>query len=73
MERLLRGNTMKNAAINTVKKLWADESGQGAAEYILLLVVVVGIVMLFKDRIAGIVNSKLSDLQAGTEGVTTSL
>ena len=73
MERLLRGNTMKNTAINTVKKLWADESGQGAAEYILLLVVVVGIVMLFKDRISGIVNQKLSDLQQGTEGVTTQL
>ena len=73
MERLLRGNTMKNTAIKTVKKLWADESGQGAAEYILLLVVVVGIVMLFRERISGIVNQKLSDLQQGTEGVTTQL
>ena len=64
---------MKNAAIKTVKKLWADESGQGAAEYILLLVVVVGIVMLFRGRISEIVNQKLSDLQAGTEGITTTL
>ena len=36
---------------NFARKFWKDESGQGATEYILLLVVVVGLVLLFKDRI----------------------
>lgn len=73
MGKTLRGNIMKNATINTLKKLWNDESGQGAAEYIMLLVVVVGVVMLFRDRIASIVNEKLGDLEAGAAGVTSNL
>ena len=36
---------------NTLKGLWRDESGQGATEYILILVVVVAIVFAFKDAI----------------------
>ena len=55
---------MKKTALNTIKKLWSDESGQGATEYILLLVVVVGIAMIFKDRIRGAVEGKLSDLNS---------
>ena len=34
--------------ITTAKNIWKDESGQGAVEYILLLVVVVGIITLLK-------------------------
>lgn len=44
------------------KKLWADESAQGATEYILLLVVVVAVVMLFKDKIKGALTGKLESL-----------
>lgn len=47
---------------NTFKKLIQDESGQGATEYILLLVVVVAIAMLFKEQIMGIVKGKISDI-----------
>jgi|NOAtaT_7_FD_contig_41_3362275_length_397_multi_7_in_0_out_0_1 Flp pilus assembly pilin Flp len=39
--------------ITTAKNIWKDESGQGAVEYILLLVVVVSVVTLFKERITG--------------------
>ena len=53
---------MKKAAINTIKKLWQDESGQGATEYILLLVVVVGLAMAFRDQISSIVNDKIADV-----------
>ena len=45
-----------------VKNLWNDESGQGATEYILLLVVVVAIALIFKDRIKTIVTDKLTAL-----------
>ena len=44
------------------KNLWKDESGQGATEYILLLVVVVGLALVFKDRIMTIVKDKLGAL-----------
>jgi len=50
------------------KKLWADESAQGATEYILLLVVVVAVVMLFKDKIKTALSSKLESLGSDIGG-----
>ncbi|MCB0350132.1 MAG: hypothetical protein KDD38_03045 [Bdellovibrionales bacterium] len=54
---------MKNIK-NTIKNLIKDESGQGATEYILLLVVVVAIAMLFKDQIMGVVKSKMAQVSS---------
>jgi len=45
-----------------LKNLWKDESGQGATEYILLLVVVVAIGMLFRDKIQETLKGKLEEL-----------
>ena len=42
-----------------LKELWKDESAQGATEYILLLVVVVGIAFAFKQQIMDLVTDKL--------------
>ena len=44
------------------KKLWQDESGQGATEYILILVVVVAIVMAFKGKIIGIIEGRTGEM-----------
>ncbi len=46
----------------TLKKLWQDESAQGATEYILMLVVVVSIAMLFKNQIKEIIQGKVTKL-----------
>jgi Flp pilus assembly pilin Flp len=54
------------------KKLWNDESGQGATEYILLLVVVVGLAVLFKGKIMAIVTEKLTALGTDISGFTSS-
>ena len=54
-----------------MKNLWQDESGQGATEYILLLVVVVGLAMLFKGEIMKMVTTKLGELSADIQGVTS--
>ncbi len=48
--------------------LWKDESAQGATEYILLLVAVVAVVLIFKDKIRGIVEGMLSNLQGNING-----
>jgi Flp pilus assembly pilin Flp len=48
--------------IATFKNLWKDESGQGATEYILLLVIVVAIAFLFKDKIQTALSAKLNEL-----------
>ncbi len=47
---------------NFVKKLWNDESGQGMAEYVLLIVVVLTVAFMFKDRIKNMVGSKLDEV-----------
>ena len=52
---------MKKLA-NTIKAIWQDESAQGATEYILLLVVVVGIAMIFGPKIKTIVGDKMGEL-----------
>ena len=44
------------------KKLWQDESAQGATEYILILVVVAAIVFAFKGKIIGIIESKTGEM-----------
>lgn len=55
---------------STLKRLWADESGQGATEYILLLVIVVAIAFLFKDRIKETLTNKLNDLNSSISSFT---
>jgi len=61
---------MKNIK-NTLKRVWEDESAQGATEYILLLMIVVAIVLLFKDRIKGLVEGRLDSLGGGLGEVST--
>lgn len=48
-----------------IKKTSKDEKGQGAIEYILLLVVVIGIVILFKGQIGQRITDAIGKI--GTE------
>lgn len=48
---------------NFSKNLLKDRSGQGATEYILLLVVVVALVLMFKGEIQSTVQGKINDLK----------
>lgn len=45
------------------KRMLKNESGQGATEYILLLVVVVALVMIFKNEIKSTVEGKVGELR----------
>jgi Flp pilus assembly pilin Flp len=67
-----KGGNMKRIQ-GIMNQLIQDESGQGVTEYILLLVIVVGLAMLFKGPLGTMVNQKLSDLSSALQGVTTSL
>jgi Flp pilus assembly pilin Flp len=55
---------------SVLKNVWKDESGQGATEYILLLVIVVAVAMLFKGKILEIINGKLAELQTAISSFT---
>jgi Flp pilus assembly pilin Flp len=58
---------MKTLA-NKIKALWNDESAQGATEYILLIVIVVGLAMMFKTQITNILKDKLSQIGSAIGG-----
>lgn len=62
---------MKKVA-TMLKNLWKDESGQGATEYVLLVVVVVALVMLFRERIYAALSDKLGTLASDITGFTGS-
>ncbi len=51
------------------KSILRSRAGQGATEYILLLVVVVGLVMIFKDKIKNIMSSKVEQLGQDIDSV----
>jgi Flp pilus assembly pilin Flp len=53
---------------NAMKSLWKDESAQGATEYILLLVVVVTLAIIFKDKIKAAVTGRLENIDQSMGG-----
>ncbi|GIL18802.1 MAG: hypothetical protein BroJett040_25530 [Oligoflexia bacterium] len=54
------------------KNLWKDESGQGTAEYVLLLVIVVALVLMFRGKIMELIKGKLEEIGSGMGQITTS-
>lgn len=52
--------------LKTLKDLIVEEDGMGTVEIILIIVVLVGLVLIFKDRITQIVNSIFSKITSQT-------
>ena len=48
---------MKKQIVNTAKQFIEDESGVGVVELILILVVLIGLVIIFKKQLTSLVNS----------------
>jgi Flp pilus assembly pilin Flp len=63
-------NKLYHNAREIFAKIISDESGQGATEYILLLVVVVAIAMVFKEKIMEIVKGKIGEVSGQIGGFT---
>lgn len=47
-----------------------DESGQGTTEYILILVAIVGVAIVFREKIGNMLKGKLESLSASIGGFT---
>ena len=62
---------LSNLRTHLRKNLLKNNAGQGATEYILLLVVVVAVVLMFKGKILEAVKGKVGDLETGMGKVTT--
>lgn len=48
-----------------LNRFWKDESAQGMTEYILLVVVVVTLAYLFRNKIKTAVATKMDDVSSG--------
>ena len=48
--------------LKKIKNFWDDESGMGVVEVVLIIIVLVGLVMLFKKQITSLVNMLLSKM-----------
>lgn len=51
-----------------IQALWKDESAQGATEYILILVAVVVVAAIFKNKIKDFVNDRLTNIGGAMGG-----
>ena len=50
--------------LKKIKNFWYDESGIGVVEVGLIIIVLVGLVMLFKKQITSLVNMLLSKMSS---------
>ena len=50
--------------LKKIKNFWDDESGMGVVEVVLIIIVLVGLVMLFKKQITSLVNMLLSEMSS---------
>lgn len=58
---------MKNIK-SKLQNFWKDESGQGTAEYVMLIMIVVAIVFMFKKQIQNAINGKMQDAASQIQG-----
>ena len=59
-----------NKIMEAVKIFWNDESGMGTVEVILIIVVLIGLVIVFKKEISGIVEDVFKTIRAETREIT---
>ena len=50
--------------LKKIKNFWDDESGMGVVEVVLIIIVLVGLVMMFKKQITSLVNMLLSKMSS---------
>lgn len=52
-----------------IKRFLKEESGIGVVEIILILVVLIGLVIIFKDQLTELVNSIFSKIKSQADGI----
>ena len=66
-------NSIKDLGKKIVKgasSFWKDESGMGTVEVILIIVVLIGLVIVFKEQISGIVEDIFKAIRQETRVIT---
>jgi Flp pilus assembly pilin Flp len=69
-ELQIKAKNLGTKISNGVKAFWNDESGMGTVEVILIIVVLIGLVIVFKKQISGIVEDIFKTIRAETREIT---
>lgn len=56
--------------MNKIREFWLEEDGIGVVEIILILVVLIALVVIFREKIEEIVNNAFAYIDDNTESVT---
>lgn len=59
----------KNEGLKNFKQFWQEEDGMGTVEVILIIVVLVGLVLIFKEEITDIVNDMFKKITSKTKSL----
>lgn len=54
---------MKNKVVRELKNFWREEDGMGSVEVILIVVILIGLVVLFKDTIEPIIQNAIKSIK----------
>ncbi|MBE5834731.1 MAG: hypothetical protein E7309_08825 [Butyrivibrio sp.] len=65
-----KGRLLSAKARCFVQNFGQDESGMGTVEVVLIIVVLIGLVMVFKDQIDGIIEDVFRTIKADTRVIT---
>lgn len=66
MEKDVRERMEKSGKLKGFRQFMREEDGMGTVEVILIIVVLVGLVLIFKDQLTSIVNSIFSKITKQT-------
>lgn len=52
-----------------LKKFWMDEDGMGVVEIALIIIVIIGIVVIFKDQINNLIQDIFKDINSDIKNI----
>lgn len=55
--------------LQMIKKFWKEEDGVGVVEIILILVVLIGLVLIFKNQLRTLVDNIFAQIQKQSAGI----
>ena len=61
---IMKTDVTKTAVKENIKNFWQDEDGMGVVEIVLIIVVLIGLVIIFKSQITALVNKLLSKMSS---------
>jgi Flp pilus assembly pilin Flp len=69
LHRKSGGTSKGGRAMNVLKEFWKEEDAVGVVEIILILVVLIGLVIIFKEQLTSLVENILSKITSQSNSI----